>query len=99
MEESNMEGDTSLVEETDSPLIDEKLAQKELIPSETDNAEEDVDALHEENMKNVTVATVGNVDSGKSTLVGVLTKGALDDGRGKARAKVFNFSHEAGNGR
>merc|ERR1719305_987725 len=50
-------------------------------------------------MKNVTVATVGNVDSGKSTLVGVLTKGALEDGRGKARAKVFNFSHEAGNGR
>jgi len=61
--------------------------------------EEDIDALVEENMKNVTVATVGNVDSGKSTLVGVLTKGALDDGRGKARAKVFNFSHEAGNGR
>lgn len=31
---------------------------------------------------------IGNVDSGKSTLVGVLTKGGLDDGRGLARAKV-----------
>ncbi|CAK9023552.1 unnamed protein product [Durusdinium trenchii] len=50
-------------------------------------------------MKDVTVAVIGNVDSGKSTLVGVLTKGGLDDGRGLARAKVFNFSHEAANGR
>jgi len=27
---------------------------------------------------------VGNVDSGKSTLVGVLTKGILDNGRGSS---------------
>jgi len=66
---------------------------------EVDNDDEDIDELVEQSMKNVTVATVGNVDSGKSTLVGVLTKASLDDGRGKARAKVFNFSHEAGNGR
>jgi GTPase len=45
------------------------------------------------------VAVIGNVDSGKSTLVGVLTKGIMDDGRGSARMKVFNFSHEASNGR
>lgn len=80
-----MEGDSQVEDETEAVL--------------EDNVDEDIDAIHEENMKNVTVATVGNVDSGKSTLVGVLTKGALDDGRGKARAKVFNFSHEAGNGR
>lgn len=28
------------------------------------------------------ISVVGNVDSGKSTLVGVLTKGDKDDGRG-----------------
>eukprot|EP00928_Gymnodinium_smaydae_P054542 TRINITY_DN38295_c0_g1_i1.p1 TRINITY_DN38295_c0_g1~~TRINITY_DN38295_c0_g1_i1.p1 ORF type:complete len:501 (+),score=106.63 TRINITY_DN38295_c0_g1_i1:87-1589(+) len=50
-------------------------------------------------MKELKVATIGNVDSGKSTLVGVLTKGMLDDGRGKARSKVFNFGHEQSNGR
>lgn len=33
----------------------------------------------------VKIAVVGNVDSGKSTLVGVLTKGERDDGRGGAR--------------
>jgi|TARA_B110000285_G_C14978005_1_gene539898 GTPase len=43
----------------------------------------------------VRIAVVGNVDSGKSTLVGVLTKGIADDGRGYARTKVFNFNHEA----
>lgn len=45
------------------------------------------------------VAVIGNVDSGKSTLVGVLTKGLMDDGRGLARSKVFNFDHEQKNGR
>lgn len=30
----------------------------------------------------------GNVDSGKSTLMGVLTNATLDDGRGSARALV-----------
>ena len=42
---------------------------------------------------------IGNVDSGKSTLVGVMTKCFLDDGRGSARNKVFNFAHEQANGR
>ena len=37
----------------------------------------------------VRVAIVGNVDSGKSTLLGVLTHDLLDNGRGEARAKVF----------
>jgi GTPase len=40
------------------------------------------------------IAVIGNVDSGKSTLVGVLTKSIMDDGRGSARKQVFNFSHE-----
>lgn len=45
------------------------------------------------------IAVIGNVDSGKSTLVGVLTKSIMDDGRGSARKQVFNFSHEQANGR
>ena len=47
----------------------------------------------------IRIAVVGNVDSGKSTLVGVLTKNLLDDGRGSARLRVFNYPHEASNGR
>lgn len=36
----------------------------------------------------VRVAIIGNVDCGKSTMVGVLTRAVLDDGRGSARSKV-----------
>ncbi|WIA29284.1 hypothetical protein OEZ86_011789 [Tetradesmus obliquus] len=47
----------------------------------------------------VRVAVIGNVDSGKSTLVGVLTRSMLDDGRGLARGKVFKHHHEESTGR
>ena len=53
--------------------------------------------VREEN--DIRVAVIGNVDSGKSTLVGVLTKSIMDDGRGSARKTVFNYSHEIKNGR
>lgn len=52
-----------------------------------------------EGFYDVRCAVVGNVDSGKSTLVGVLTGGQLDNGRGLARSRVFVHSHEAANGR
>jgi len=45
------------------------------------------------------VAVVGNVDSGKSTLLGVLSKGVLDNGRGKARLNIFRHKHEVESGR
>mmetsp|Transcript_6842 Transcript_6842/g.11648 ORF Transcript_6842/g.11648 Transcript_6842/m.11648 type:complete len:619 (-) Transcript_6842:561-2417(-) len=51
------------------------------------------------NPMEVRVAIIGNVDSGKSTLVGVLTRTMLDDGRGLARSKVFKHSHEEETGR
>ncbi len=45
------------------------------------------------------MAIIGNVDSGKSTMVGVLTRSMLDDGRGLARSKVFKHNHEEATGR
>lgn len=53
----------------------------------------------EEDFCEVRVAVVGNVDAGKSTLLGVLTHGSLDDGRGTARLKLFRHKHEAETGR
>lgn len=47
----------------------------------------------------VRVAVVGNVDAGKSTLLGVLTHGELDNGRGLARKKLFRHKHEIESGR
>ena len=49
--------------------------------------------------KEVRVAVIGNVDSGKSTLIGVLTKGLLDNGRGSARSQIFRHPHEIESGR
>jgi GTPase len=45
------------------------------------------------------IGVIGNVDSGKSTLTGVMLYGELDDGRGKAREKVFNHPHEKDKGK
>ena len=45
------------------------------------------------------IAVVGNVDAGKSTMLGVLVKGGLDDGRGKARVNLFRHKHEMESGR
>ncbi|GFR11855.1 GTP-binding protein 1 [Trichonephila clavata] len=47
----------------------------------------------------VRVAVIGNVDAGKSTLLGVLTHGELDNGRGFARQKLFRHKHEMESGR
>ncbi|KAF8560762.1 hypothetical protein P879_06068, partial [Paragonimus westermani] len=47
----------------------------------------------------VRVAVVGNVDAGKSTLLGVLTHGDLDNGRGLARLRLLRHKHEAESGR
>jgi GTPase len=53
-----------------------------------------------EEYPDVRIAVCGQVDSGKSSLVGVLTgNGALDNGRGLARAQVFSHRHEIDSGR
>ncbi|KAL2889716.1 GTP-binding protein 1 [Ceratocystis lukuohia] len=45
------------------------------------------------------LSVVGNVDAGKSSLLGVLVKGDLDDGRGSARVNLFRHKHEVESGR
>ena len=41
----------------------------------------------------------GNVDAGKSTCIGVMKSGVLDDGRGSARTTTMIHSHEIESGR
>ncbi|CAF2993687.1 unnamed protein product [Rotaria socialis] len=55
--------------------------------------------IDEEDFMEVRVAVTGNVDAGKSTLLGVLTHSILDDGRGIARQKLFRHKHEMETGR
>lgn len=42
----------------------------------------------------IRVAVLGSVDVGKSTVLGVLTQGELDNGRGSARLNLFRHLHE-----
>jgi len=54
---------------------------------------------HTHTQHSLRVAVVGNVDAGKSTLLGVLTHGELDNGRGTARQRLFRHKHEMETGR
>jgi GTPase len=49
--------------------------------------------------KELTIAVCGPVDAGKSSLIGVLTSGELDNGRGLARNRVLQHNHEIESGR
>jgi GTPase len=46
-----------------------------------------------------TIAVCGPVDAGKSSLIGVLTSGCLDNGRGSSRNKILVHPHERESGR
>ena len=45
------------------------------------------------------IAVLGPVDAGKSTLLGVLTDGQMDNGRGLARLNLLRHRHELLSGR
>ncbi|KAK2586872.1 hypothetical protein KPH14_009809 [Odynerus spinipes] len=45
------------------------------------------------------LAVIGAQDAGKSTLLGVLTQGELDNGRGRARLNMLRHLHEIKSGR
>ena len=47
----------------------------------------------------IRVAVVGNVDAGKSTMIGTLKTSSLDDGRGASRSKIMRHQHEVDTGR
>jgi GTPase len=45
------------------------------------------------------IAVIGNVDSGKSSVTGVMITGKLDNGNGSARKTVLKLPHEKATGR
>lgn len=51
------------------------------------------------NIEEIRISVMGSVDSGKSSFIGVLTTGELDNGRGKARLNMFRHFHEIKSGR
>lgn len=56
--------------------------------------------LKSKNIKpEIRIGVLGNVDSGKSSTIGVITKNILDDGKGYARSLVMKHPHEKETGR
>lgn len=53
----------------------------------------------EETTESSVYLLLGNVDSGKTTLLGVLVSGELDDGNGYARSKIVKLKHEIESGK
>jgi len=49
--------------------------------------------------RHIRVAVVGNVDAGKSTLIGTIASATLDDGRGSGRSYIMKHKHEMQSGR
>jgi GTPase len=78
--------------------LSEKTSEK--TPTQkTDAKSEHVSISETLSSRNIRVAVVGNVDAGKSTLIGTLTTSCLDDGRGKSRTSIMKHRHEIESGR
>jgi len=58
-----------------------------------------LDPIDSTGLEEVTIAVVGSVDSSKSSTVGTLVSGVLDDGNGLSRSTVFIHPHERQSGR
>ena len=58
-----------------------------------------VSLINSEIENKLKIAVAGNVDAGKSSLIGVLKTGKLDNGRGSARVHAMKYIHEKKSGR
>ena len=74
-------------------------SQDENVTDSSLHPETDAEVARREALRTLRLAFVGNVDSGKSSLIGTLIKGDLDDGRGSSRQAIFRHKHEVESGR
>ncbi|TMW68207.1 hypothetical protein Poli38472_007879 [Pythium oligandrum] len=94
LKQQALQGETN---QGDDGAPDEALAD---VQSALEAAEHDETlVLDKDRVRTLRVAFVGNVDSGKSSLIGTLIKGDLDDGRGSSRKAIFRHQHEIETGR
>lgn len=81
----------------DKPIDQEKAIEKDkpIEKEKSSDQEKPIEVL----LPDVRIAVLGNVDSSKSTLIGVLAGAELDNGRGSAREAIFCHPHERATGR
>ena len=83
-------------------LLDEE--NIEIVDDQIDDENEDNDKHNVPigatvNKNDVCVVITGNVDAGKSSFLGVICSGELDDGKGSARNKIAKHPHEIATGK
>jgi len=84
-----------------------KLMEKAPTEEKHENQEDQIDLSDSisseqtevEKHREVCIATAGSVDAGKSSYLGVIAYGELDDGNGLARSKVAKHPHEVSLGK
>ena len=60
---------------------------------------EDIKKIDDSDRDQLRIGVLGNVDSGKTTLISVISNNMLDNGRGLARKRVLKHNHEQETGR
>jgi len=65
----------------------------------TDSPIQDSKLEHLDEVPEIRIGIGGNVDAGKSSFVGVITRDVLDNGRGYARSFILRHKHEQETGR
>eukprot|EP00568_Trieres_chinensis_P002659 CAMPEP_0183304390 /NCGR_PEP_ID=MMETSP0160_2-20130417/9489_1 /TAXON_ID=2839 ORGANISM="Odontella Sinensis, Strain Grunow 1884" /NCGR_SAMPLE_ID=MMETSP0160_2 /ASSEMBLY_ACC=CAM_ASM_000250 /LENGTH=737 /DNA_ID=CAMNT_0025467431 /DNA_START=67 /DNA_END=2280 /DNA_ORIENTATION=- len=90
-----------VADSAEATTIDQQVpADKPVIPGKENASSPDSYSVSETLSKNnIRIAVVGNVDAGKSTLIGSLTTSTLDDGRGRCRTSIMKHRHEIESGR
>jgi GTPase len=58
-----------------------------------------INNINNTHIPEIRIGVGGNIDAGKSTFVGVMTKNLLDNGRGYARSFIMKHKHELESGR
>lgn len=85
---------------TSSLKEESKVSVENVANADTNDTQHPVNTVEETlSTRNIRVAVVGNVDAGKSTLIGTLTTSFLDDGRGSSRTSIMKHRHEIESGR
>ena len=60
---------------------------------------EEIKKVNSDDRNQLRIGVLGNVDSGKTTLISVISNDILDNGRGLARKRVLKHNHEQESGR
>jgi len=85
-----------VLKEVDSKIVD---LERRKVDELRNVIELKVKKIEYDSKSEIRIGLFGEENSGKSTLIGVLVNGKLDDGNGLARSNIFRYQHEYESGK